>query len=811
MTHEAKGTCYTDIYQNLKENPDVKNLSFPKDRKNYDFNCMIGPVSITFSLNSNQDRCMIRGVVSFEGKLDAQITEFLKGLTRDETNIDGFGGGKNGIISTSILLTDLTDEKASEKLMNEAESFFSFLIEKKEQIEQFQNGPFKEMAPSSKSEPEEENPIVEEKSRHTAPKEESVKKEMDEKKPPKARRERKSNLNRILSSVAGAANIEKVESGKKTVDSPRSKEVRDPSGSLAKEKNIDSFEKEKVEFRQYCKDQEHLLSIEKEELAKKKEELAALKRDVDSEKQAISLKEAELEQKEKEFYQSKEEFQKQKKEFNGQVLGLNKEKEELRAEKNKWDNTTMDEKLIQRRKELENLENNLYQKEEAFQKFQDDTLNDISARLDTVAEKEKEMIKKEESFQKREDDLKSLEGEIDLRYKKLQEKERAIAKKESELSELEASLRRTEIIKHDAENERKQLEIQRKNFEIQKEQQALKEKAFQKRESAFTEKYQKVMLDIASMENKKKSLEEKEADVRSLIGENEALEAQLKELKIDTAKTTNILNEKDDVIAKKDAFIDKQKKRLKAAEEKLSQEQKKNTSISGENQTLKKRTEKAEAQVKELETEVARVRTELYDKNEELKNKAPVEKQQQKDSPETLLRIKELQKLKKEAEAENSILKNNLDEMTERCQQYEDKIKTIESNSEKEISDWQNQLTKAEEKITELEEMQSQDTESKEFDPSSIGAKIVVGEREGLYALNVDDCAIYIDTQSHTVQVKKEVRRPARYVNKITQLNQETMTETYFPTKTAVNCRKSYDTDVMEEIQGILEVFSDMN
>ena len=88
--------------------------------------------------------------------------------------------------------------------------------------------------------------------------------------------------------------------------------------------------------------------------------------------------------------------------------------------------------------------------------------------------------------------------DIELRYKKLEDKERTAAKKEVELSDKEAAIRRTEIVKKDAENKLKQLEITEKNLTNRKEQLDMKESELQKRQEAFEKKYHQALEELAS-------------------------------------------------------------------------------------------------------------------------------------------------------------------------------------------------------------------------------------------------------------------------------------------------------------------------
>lgn len=802
MTNDAKTNCYTSIYQELKDNPEISNLTYPEERKNFDFSCMVGPVAVTFGLRYEQDQCMIRGMFTCEDKTHDNINDFLSELTKGEDNITGFGSPGTGVISMSILLQGLSDEKATEKLIGFTRKYFRFLIDNKPVIEDFLAA-----APRPK--------------KAATQKKESANTE--------------SLLGNALSGMTGAiatgtkkSESSKVEKPKETApvtkvtkkpEAPRKEERPKKKEKPAKE-TLDismskALEKEKAEFRQYCEDQRHLFDNEASKLEEREAKIKQLEDKIESERLIWSTKRSELEQLEKQMLAEKTALEEKKNELKGQALGLNKERKELKAEKDKWDNTSIDEKLVQRRKELEKLENNLYKKEKDFQKFQDDTLNDISDRLDTVAEKEKELIKKQGDLRKQQDDQKSLDTEIDLRYKKLQEKEKQIAKKEAELSELEAELRRTEILKQEAENELKKLEVRKKNFEIKEEQLGMKVNEFNQREEAFTQKYHDVMLDITSLEDKRAALEQKEADVRILIGKNEGLEAQLRELKEDTDKISNTIKEKDDEIGRKEDLIVKLKKSVKTAEDKLRQEQKKAAAASEENVSLQKRATTAEDKVKDYETEIARVRTELYTTKEALKTKESPKKSVAekpavpivKDTPETLLKVKKLQESERQLRENCDVLTKNIEALEERCQKAEAARDNMESDSLNQVGEMQEQITQLEERLAAAENNTSDISES---DLTTIGAQPIVGERDGLYGMESDGCKIFIDTENHVIQVKKEVRKPAKYVKDIMALNQEDITETYFLEKSSVACRKTYKSDVSEAIQNALTAFENM-
>ena len=71
-----------------------------------------------------------------------------------------------------------------------------------------------------------------------------------------------------------------------------------------------------------------------------------------------------------------------------------------------------------------------------------------------------------------------------------------------------------------------------------------------------------------------------------MIGENEKLEEQLKELKDDTEETRKLLDTKDASIKEKEKVINNQKNTIKSLKETVTQTQQKNKALSEEKKSL---------------------------------------------------------------------------------------------------------------------------------------------------------------------------------------------------------------------------------
>lgn len=771
MNRSAKEQVYSNVYQSLKENQAISNLGYPEERKHYDFNCSVGPVKVSFRLNSQNDTYMIRGMLPCENGNNNEINDFINGLKEKEDCINAFVGDNHYVvISTSSTVAGLDDEEATKKIEKEAEAFFSFLVKNQDAITAYQ----------SKG-----KDSIEGKSVDPKPK----------KKNENQKRGKTVGIPPVLANVVSGMQKpkEKIKEVEKKEDVLPVK-MEETAKALSKEStkaDESDLKEEKSAFRQYKKDQEHLLNVEKEKVSKQQEKLDKEMASLEAEKKVLSQEKAELSKSKDTLSREQKVLETEQSKFEKQLLGFKKEQAEFKKEKDSWDNTTLDERLVQRRKELEKSENNLYKKEEDFQTFQETTLSSIESRMEEADKKEKELIKKEEAFHVRDSKLKDAEMDIELRYKKLEDKERTAAKKEVELSDKEAAIRRTEIVKKDAENKLKQLEITEKNLTNRKEQLDMKESELQKRQEAFEKKYHQALEELASLDRKQEELKKKEAELRTLIGENEKLEEQLKELKDDTEETRKLLDTKDASIKEKEKVINNQKNTIKSLKETVTQTQQKNKALSEEKKSLQGKLNASDEKKSVLEDEIAKVRSDLYDTKEKLKSTKSSADKQNKNVTDNERLIAENEKLKAEMDKNSHSYQESMKEMNYDLDSSQRKITELESL-----------LKKAN---MEVEELKKNPILSFDFDPDTIGAKEIVSERQGLYAATIDNCTIYIDTENQVLQFKKAVRRPAKYTKKILSWNEESINETYYITSSEVCCRKTCRHDITEEMQDVIE------
>ena len=783
MNRLAKEKVYRSVYQMAKELPEVTNLRYPEERKHYDFSCNVGIAAVSFRLNNDSDMYMLRGLVpcgdASKKRFGEEVKPFFDSLEGKEDCITIFAANNAVVIKVASTATGMDDEKAVEKIEKEAKDFFSYLTKNKDVIEAYQ---------AEKGEKTEEK---EEAAEEETAKKENLKNSEAAKAPVPP-----TVLASVMTSLKNAKEEKKMPEKMEEKTTPIKKEQPEKAESAQKMyMNLQKLEEEKASFKQYQKDQEHLLKTEKDKLTKRQNKLNKEKSVLENEKKSLLEEREQLLENRKNLLSQQQAFDEKKSKLEEQVLGFKKEQKAFQKEKDTWDATTLDERLIQRRKELEKSENNLYKKVEEFQTFQETTLADIGKRLDDAADKEKELIKQEESLHARDAKMKECEMDIELRYKKLEDKERTAAKKEVELSDKEAAVRRTEIVKKDAENKLKQLEITEKNLTNRKEQLDMKESELQKRQEAFEKKYHQALEELASLDRKKEELQEKEEELRSMIGANEKLEQQLKELKEDTSETRKVLDKKDGLIKAKEGTIKEQKKTIRSLNDELSQMQQKNNSLSAEKKDLQDKLSYSEEKTASLEDEIAKVRSNLYDVKEKIKSAKPTDEKEKN----TVLAEK------KQLKEENEKLKAEMDKNSHSYQESMKEMNYELDSSRNKITELESLLKEAN---MEVEELKKDSILPFDFDPNTIGAKEIVSERQGLYAATIDNCTVYVDTENYVLQFKKTVRRPSKYAKKLMTWNEESINETYYITASALCCRKTCRSNINDEMQSVLERFA---
>ena len=313
MNRSAKEQVYSNVYQSLKENQAISNLGYPEERKHYDFNCSVGPVKVSFRLNSQNDTYMIRGMLPCENGNNNEINDFINGLEEKEDCINAFVGDNHYVvISTSSTVAGLDDEEATKKIEKEAEAFFSFLVKNQDAITAYQ----------SKGKDSTEGKSVDPKPK---------------KKNENQKRGKTVGIPPVLANVVSGMQKpkEKIKEVEKKEDVLPVK-MEETAKALSKEStkaDESDLKEEKSAFRQYKKDQEHLLNVEKEKVSKQQEKLDKEMASLEAEKKVLSQEKAELSKSKDTLSREQKVLETEQSKFEKQLLGFKKEQAEFKKEK----------------------------------------------------------------------------------------------------------------------------------------------------------------------------------------------------------------------------------------------------------------------------------------------------------------------------------------------------------------------------------------------------------------------------------------------------------------------------------------------
>lgn len=126
MNQESKEKCYQKIYAALKEDENIVDLTYPKERENYDFSCKVGEIDVVYSLKANNDLLSIKAEKMYQDLTPEQLQEKGEELT------DGYGirfthyDGKL-ILQSTLPVAGMTESEAVKKVDETARLFFEFL------------------------------------------------------------------------------------------------------------------------------------------------------------------------------------------------------------------------------------------------------------------------------------------------------------------------------------------------------------------------------------------------------------------------------------------------------------------------------------------------------------------------------------------------------------------------------------------------------------------------------------------------------------------------------------------------------------
>lgn len=276
MNRLAKEKVYRSVYQMAKELPEVTNLRYPEERKHYDFSCNVGIAAVSFRLNNDSDMYMLRGLVPCGDANNEEVKPFFDSLEGKKDCITIFAANNAVVIKVASTATGMDDEKAVEKIEKEAKDFFSYLTKNKDVIEAYQ---------AEKGEKTEEK-------EEAAEEEETAKKENLKNSEAAKAPVPPTVLASVMTSLKNAKEEKKMPEEMKEKTTPIKKEQPEKAESAQKTyMNSQKLEEEKAAFKQYQKDQDHLLKTEKDKLTKRQNKLNKEKSALENEKNLYLKKE----------------------------------------------------------------------------------------------------------------------------------------------------------------------------------------------------------------------------------------------------------------------------------------------------------------------------------------------------------------------------------------------------------------------------------------------------------------------------------------------------------------------------------------
>ena len=126
MQDQTKIDVYRKVYAIAKENPHVKNIGYPREKKDLDFFFEVGDASVTFKLKAKADFFTIRATRLYEDKNDDELyeigTRLTEGTSYQHTEYDG-----KLIVICQMALVGVADNDASQKTIKAFKEFVAFL------------------------------------------------------------------------------------------------------------------------------------------------------------------------------------------------------------------------------------------------------------------------------------------------------------------------------------------------------------------------------------------------------------------------------------------------------------------------------------------------------------------------------------------------------------------------------------------------------------------------------------------------------------------------------------------------------------
>lgn len=809
MDKNAKVTCYKEMYARFKGDPDVKNLTYPKEKENLDFTFTIGEFKVLFSLKMETELFEVRGITYFPEKTDEEIEEIgaceaakIQGLLHSEWD-------HQLIYMQKLPLVGMSDLAAKDKISAVVEVFVNFL---KSQTDVRKD--FKEYKATDRD-TEETGPVEHMPERKPNEVLEGLKKEKAETMESRPINQRfgkgisQQNDAKTNSDASVIENNQRFGNPQNPVRDKQSMGSDDPSRMTPARRMptvpVQLFEEAKENFDNGVAMEKEAVSsnhsIETSGNAKNKQKIGA-ERNLNEE-----LSEYEVEIPESlSKWTSQKDAQKDKKEKNSLYWkGYSKGQTTDHEPEDKKESLDLSGKPGIENVDLQNTrkttpaDNQLEALFEDFEKTNEERKKQLDLR-EALLDKKSEQIKKEKEecekalldaenkkkiAEQKEESTKAEWLRIDERKKdqdetekQLDERELAIADKEIECKKKEQSLNDRE---RSYKNKNELLAKQKKQNEENEKRLSEKEQSLGEREAKLSEKEEK-------LHNKKRELEINEK-------RQKLMEDQLEQKKDVIAKKEKNLHELEKMA---DSVVFNQEESEKSKEEK---------------ENLKRDLESAVHDAKELGTVLADIQEKhkklilaykglngtLAQKNnetEQMKSEIVASRNAIK------IRDEQIMDLEKEMENMRAAEPSISDEWTKEKKSLEEQIGKLKETVK---------ILESEKEILEKKLQDNEDNGNKTYDPAAMkelmekaGYSVDVEPGESKYLLSgkKNDCIFYINGEAGVLCVKKTVKK--KHWKEVAEWNDEDITESYSCSTNEVICRKILQNPV-EDVRRITE------
>lgn len=757
MNQDTKIECYRKAYQTLKPMEGVRNLGYPEEKKDLEFYCDIGRFHVNYNLRLNRDFITIRAGKLYKGKTDEELDQIGRELSEGQS-FYYTGYDEKLYLQLSLPMAGISDEAARTRVDEETIRFFHFLMD-------VEGVSMEEVPETEEQEPEAQEKGESRQGVFTEPGQEDDRIPLEE--PAPGVTEPESRMAELEWIAARRKDTEEKEAALKERESAfetREGEVNARAESLKnREDEVTRREADLAKLQEEAEAQANQARTQQEELARREAEIQASEQSLKEREGSLAEQEQQLKERELHAASRISEVEKREASLQEQEAAMQGQKSQLSE---KEETLTEREKLVVTKSSiLEEKEAMLEEKAEGLNRREQEvknTLAQLAQEDETLSRRMKEAEAKEAEAKEqiREAGIaaelkQELETNKAVWKRKLASAEESFAQERKDLNEAKTALaeerdRLQELVEQGkAEQEETEKKLANCKQDL-KETRAQLQEAARSQEELQKAKEQEALAHAHKAGEYQKSLEAKET-------ENERLTSELRKAKEELRKTGE---EQADLLQELEAQKETEKRLRSSLTRKAAEQEADRDQIT----TLKDQLAEYKRQMEHIGTP-----------EEVLKDFAETRK-------ENRMLKREIQDMEMEAAANEKVL-------LDRIQALLDEQETAEVDARKE-EEAQLPQNLAERMAGELK---------------TSGITVTPEEASGHWYLRgtKESCTIVIDVEQRIVQIAKELRKPFKYNEDVSNWNREDFAESYILDKSGITCRRQVR-DVTMDVNKVL-------